>query len=132
MKSARQGSVTGGMAVMAAGCLALFATAGLWLRGRLPGAMSAAGRSTSRSAIVLAQADENVTPTELNKYIAVYKAMQRNHNLTVEQAATAQGLTLHQFRDIEQRVERNDVARDAARRALAKSATQSTPSPRPK
>jgi hypothetical protein len=54
--------------------------------------------------------------------------MQHNHSLTVEQAAAAQGLTLRQFRDVEQRVERNDVARQTVRRALAKSAVQSTPS----
>jgi len=54
--------------------------------------------------------------------------MQHSHRLTVEQAAATQGLTLRAFRDLEQRVEGNDAARDEARRELKESAQQPTPS----
>jgi hypothetical protein len=54
--------------------------------------------------------------------------MQHNHRLTAEQAAAMQGLTAKAFRDLEQRIERNDLARDQARRALAEGAQQMAPS----
>ncbi len=44
------------------------------------------------------QANEQVPSDEIKKYVAVYIAMQRDHNLTVEQAAAAQGLTVAAFR----------------------------------
>jgi hypothetical protein len=69
-----------------------------------------------------------VSSNEVKKYVAVYKAMQHNHRLTAEQAAATQGLTAEAFRDLEQRIERNDLARDQARRALAESAQQTAPS----
>jgi hypothetical protein len=53
--------------------------------------------------------------------------MQRDHNLTVEQAAAAQGLTVAAFRELEQRIEHNEVAREEARQALAKGAQQTAP-----
>jgi hypothetical protein len=129
MKIASQGSIGAATVAAAAGCLALLATPGISLSARFPAGSSS---YSGRSAIVLAQADENVTPAQLDKYIAVYKAMQHNHSLTVEQAAGAQGLTLRQFRDVEQRVERNEVAREAVRRALAQSAVQPSPEPKQK
>lgn len=93
------------------------------------GATSSGFHRTS-PALVLAQAEEEIAPAEIDKYVAVYKAMQRNHSLSVEQAAAAQGFTLPAFRKLEQRIERNDVARDDVRRALAQSAQ--TPAPTPK
>src|SRR5215472_1303867 len=52
------------------------------------------------------EADENeVSTDEVEKYVSVYKAMQRNRSLTVDQAAAAQGLTLEQFRKLEDRVQ---------------------------
>jgi hypothetical protein len=73
----------------------------------------------------LGQADEDTSPgkgaspDQIEKYVAVYRAMQRNHNLTIEQAAAAQGLTVATFRELEQRIESDELARDHARRALA-------------
>lgn len=90
------------------------------------GGFTAAGADAPETTV--AQADEEVPPNEIDKYVAVYKAMQHDHRLSVEQAAAAQGLTLREFRDLEQRIEHNDVARDDARRALAESAQQSAPS----
>jgi hypothetical protein len=74
------------------------------------------------------QAGQVVSANEVKKYVAVYKAMQHNHRLTAEQAAATQGLTAEGFRNLEQRIERNDLARDQARRALAEGAQQTAPS----
>jgi hypothetical protein len=91
-------------------------------------------RDPSRAGIVvrcglsdnnLSQADDDTSsgkgasPDQIEKYVAVYRAMQRNHNLTIEQAAAAQGLTVAAFRELEQRIESDELARDDARRALA-------------
>jgi len=90
--------------------------------------------SAAATGIVVAQAHEEtqagevVSSNEVKKYVAVYKAMQHNHRLTAEQAAATQGLTAKAFRDLEQRIERNDLARDQARRALAEGAQQRAPS----
>jgi hypothetical protein len=65
---------------------------------------------------------KSASPEQIEKYVAVYRAMQRNHNLTIEQAAAAQGMTVAAFRELEQRIESDELARDDARRALAASA----------
>jgi hypothetical protein len=74
-------------------------------------------------------ADENeVSTDEVEKYVSVYKAMQRNRSLTVDQAAAAQGLTLEQFRQLENRVQRDDAALQQARDEL-QAAAQGSPTP---
>lgn len=78
-----------------------------------------------------ATADKGASPEQIEKYVAVYRAMQRNHNLTVEQAAAAQGLTVGAFRELERRIESDDAARDAARNALAAPAQSATPAATP-
>jgi hypothetical protein len=65
---------------------------------------------------------KSASPEQIEKYVAVYRAMQRNHNLTIEQAAAAQGMTVAAFRELEQRIESDDLARDHARSALAEPA----------
>jgi hypothetical protein len=65
---------------------------------------------------------KGASPEQIEKYVDVYRAMQRNHNLTVERAAAGQGLTVAAFRELEQRIESDELARDDARRALAASA----------
>ncbi len=72
-----------------------------------------------------------VSPEQLRQYVAVYRAMQRNHALTIDQAAATQGLTVPAFRDLERRIESDDLARDDARRALAAPPGQPTAEPRP-
>jgi len=84
----------------------------------------------------LAQADDDsgeteVPPGEIEKYVAVYKAMQRDRTLTVDQAATQQGLTVQAFRDLESRVQRDDAALQRARDELQAAAMQATASGRP-
>jgi hypothetical protein len=76
-------------------------------------------------------ADKGVPPAQIEKYVAVYRAMQRNHNLTIEQAAASQGLTVQAFRDLESRIESDDLARDDARNALAAPANDAAPQEAP-
>lgn len=77
-------------------------------------------------------ADRGASPDQIAKYVAVYRAMQRNHSITVEQAAESQGLTVGAFRDLERRIENDDLARDDARRALAATADAATPAATPR
>ena len=72
--------------------------------------------------------DAELPPDKVEKYINVYKAMQRDHGLAVEQAAGAQGLSLEAFREIESKVERNELVRERVRQALA---SKSSPSAEP-
>jgi hypothetical protein len=62
--------------------------------------------------------DTDVPTSQVDKYINVYEAMQKDHNLTVEQAASKQGLTLAQFRELEGKIERDDTLRERVRKAL--------------
>jgi len=75
--------------------------------------------------------DKGASPDDIAKYVAVYRAMQRNHSMTVEQATAAQGLTVPAFRDLEQRIESDDLARDDARRALAAPVESGAPAATP-
>jgi hypothetical protein len=69
-------------------------------------------------------ADEEAIPTgQVDKYIAVYSAMQKNHSLSVEQAASKQGLTVDEFRTLEDKIERNPVVHERVLDALKTSAT---------
>jgi len=95
------------------------------------GSLSSAGRSDVTSASMLAQDDsgadeEDAIPTDqVDKYIAVYSAMQKNHGLSVEEASGRQGLTVDQFRTLENRIERNPVVHQRVLDALKASATGS-------
>ena len=62
--------------------------------------------------------EKDVPTSQVDKYISVYEAMQKDHNLTVEQAASRQGLTVAQFRQLEGRIERDDMLRERVRKAL--------------
>jgi hypothetical protein len=68
--------------------------------------------------------DEDAVPTDqVDKYIAVYSAMQKNHGLGVEQAASKQGLSVDQFRTLEDKIERNPVVHQRVLDALKASAS---------
>jgi len=68
--------------------------------------------------------DEDAVPTDqVDKYIAVYSAMQKNHSLTVEQAASRQGLTVDEFRTLEDKIERNPVVHERVLDALKASSS---------
>ena len=73
-------------------------------------------------------ADTDIAPDQVQKYIAVYKDMQRDRGLTVEQAAAKEGLTLSAFRDLEQKIERDEPTRDHVRAEL-QSAAAIAPTP---
>lgn len=62
--------------------------------------------------------DKDVPTSQVDKYINVYEAMQKDHNLTVEQAASKQGLTVAQFRSLENKIENDDTLRERVRKAL--------------
>src|SRR3984885_4174881 len=66
------------------------------------------------------RADDNkdVPTNQVDKYISVYESMQKDHNLTVDQATSKQGLTVAQFREIEGKIERDDTLRERVRKAL--------------
>jgi len=84
-----------------------------------------AAHETSQLAQNDDQGDDAEVPTDqVEKYVAVYKAMQRNRNLTIEKAAAAQGMTVRQFRELENRVQRDDAALQHARDELQASAAR--------
>lgn len=62
--------------------------------------------------------DKDVPTSQVDKYISVYEAMQKDHSLTVEAAASQQGLTVAQFRDLENKIENDDTLRERVRKAL--------------
>jgi cell division septum initiation protein DivIVA len=66
--------------------------------------------------------DKDIPPAQVDKYINVNLAMQKNHGLTVEQAASQQGMTVDQFRSLEGKIERDDTLRERVRTALRKAA----------
>jgi len=91
--------------------------------GLLFGTARASVAHRGSSAVRLAQDESSddesdVAPAEVEKYIEVQKAMQHNHSLTVEQACAQQGLALGDFRQLEDRIERDDALRERVRKAL--------------
>jgi hypothetical protein len=66
--------------------------------------------------------DKDVPPAQVDKYVNVYQSMQKNHGLTVEQATAKQGMTVAQFRSLEEKIERDDTLRERVRTALRKAA----------
>ncbi len=68
--------------------------------------------------------NNEVSPAQLEQYLKVYKAMQRDRAITVDQATAAQHMSVDQFRDIEARIERDGVLRERVRRELLKTAQE--------
>jgi len=95
----------------------------------MPARAAAASANAAMQGFLIAQDDEgssdedNVPSDQVDKYIAVYSAMQKNHSLSVEQAASKQGLTVDQFRTLEDKIERNPVVHERVLDALKASAT---------
>jgi DNA-directed RNA polymerase sigma subunit (sigma70/sigma32) len=78
--------------------------------------------------------DNEISTEDIEKFVSVYKAMQHNRSLTIDQAAAAQGLTTEQFRRLENRVQRDDAALQQARdelQAAAQGAPSASKTPRP-
>ena len=77
-------------------------------------------------------ANDEVSPDQVDKYVAVYQAMQHDRALTVDQATAQQHLTVEQFRAIEAKIERDGVLRERVRRDLLKSAQEKSNALKPK
>jgi hypothetical protein len=95
---------------------------------RPTGSLSVVDNRSLKGPFEAAQAQEGgeapeVPPDQVEKYINAYKAMQRNHSLTVDEAASQQGLSVKQFRDIEGKIERDDMLREHVRQVLSKSSS---------
>ena len=73
--------------------------------------------------------DKDVPPGQVDKYVSVYRSMQKDHGLTVEQAASKQGMTVTQFRSLEDKIERDDTLRERVRTALRKAANPNAKDP---
>jgi hypothetical protein len=63
-----------------------------------------------------------VTQGEFERYVTVLERMQADRALSIEEAAGTEQLTLAEFRDIEQRVQRNSGLVERARDQLRKNA----------
>lgn len=66
--------------------------------------------------------DAAVTEAEFEIYVRALETMHENHGLSVEDAADGEGLTLDEFRDVERRVQMNDVLVDRTRESLKRKA----------
>ncbi|HXM88977.1 MAG TPA: hypothetical protein VN916_05955, partial [Candidatus Acidoferrum sp.] len=62
--------------------------------------------------------NQDVPTSQVDKYISVYESMQKDHNLTVDQATSKEGLTVAQFRALENKIEADDTLRERVRKAL--------------
>jgi hypothetical protein len=90
---------------------------------------AAANNLATIRSLNLTQDDEeqeanDVSPAQVEQYVKVYESMQRDRNLTVDQATARQHLTVDEFRGIEQKIERDGVLRERVRRELLKIAQQ--------
>jgi hypothetical protein len=63
-----------------------------------------------------------VAESELGLYIEVYSAMLADHDLTIDAALDARQVTLERFRNIEQRVQKEQRLVDRVRQALLEQA----------
>lgn len=103
----------------------------------VPSVMLHTASASSRSAIpATAQSDSDtdeseVTSAQIEKYVAVYKAMQHDRSLTVDAAAAEKGMTLAAFRQLEGLVQRDEGALQQVRRKLQASASEPAPSGSP-
>jgi hypothetical protein len=59
-----------------------------------------------------------VTESEFQTYLRVLEAMQTNRSMPIDDAVEAEHLQLEKFRELEQRVQRNEVLVDRARHEL--------------
>ncbi len=65
---------------------------------------------------------ESVTEGEFQTYLRVLEAMQADHSLPIETAVATEHIPLDSFRDLEQRIQRNEVLIDRTRHQLREKA----------
>ena len=109
--------------------LAIITCAGRAYAAVYPHYSVAQSRVYSRSAPSLVQdsdedTDSEVPSDQVEKYVAVYKDMQRNRSLTVETAAAKEGLSIAEFRELERKIGRDDAAREHVRTELQAAAAE--------
>ena len=63
-----------------------------------------------------------VTESEFQTYLRVLEAMQVNRSMSIDDAVETERLPLAKFRELEQRVQRNEVLIDRARHVLREQA----------
>ncbi len=119
-RTRRGGDARVGAGLLAAGLLGVVSLTGI---GAVRALMHAAAPLSASASDFLTEdtGDDDsseVPPAQVDKYVAVYKAMQRDHSLTVEEAASKQGMTVAAFRSLEAKIERDDVLRERVRKAL--------------
>lgn len=68
--------------------------------------------------------DKDVSESELQLFIDVYKAMQADHGLKIEQVLASRGVALDDFRSVERRVQSKSLLVERARTALTDYAKQ--------
>ena len=88
-------------------------------------AFTGLGRPLAQNSDSDADEDNGVSSDQIEQYVAVYRDMQRDRSLAVESAAAKENLTISQFRELEQKIERNDVAREHVRTELQAAANPS-------
>ena len=74
--------------------------------------------------------DPGISETELQLYIAVYSAMQDDHDLTIEEALIPHGLDLVEFRSLERRIQKREMYVDRVREALLEHAKNRAEGPK--
>jgi hypothetical protein len=122
---------------LAAGLLLMLVAAAppIFWRGQAQATVAQSSARCAFNATRMAQADNDkqgeVPPEAITKYVAVYRDMQRDRGLTVEQAAAKEGMSLAEFRKLEGSIERNSPARGQARKELQAAAKGSVASPAP-
>ncbi|HEV2169527.1 MAG TPA: hypothetical protein VGR40_01195, partial [Candidatus Binatus sp.] len=116
--AAMRASVTTAMIAIIFGVVSMMPALAAWAA-QPRAAQLAAEPSAPAPAGDAADADDKDVPTsQVDKYISVYESMQKDHSLTVEQAALKQGLTVAQFRNLENKIENDDTLRERVRKAL--------------
>jgi len=75
------------------------------------------------------QDDRGVTESQLKMYIAVYKAMHADHDLTIDHALEPHGISLTEFRNIERRIQKEHRYVERVRDALLEFARSRTSEP---
>jgi hypothetical protein len=65
---------------------------------------------------------DTVTESEFQTYLRVLEAMQVNRSMSIDEAVEAEHLPLAKFRELEQRVQRNEALVDRARHVLREQA----------
>ncbi len=65
---------------------------------------------------------DNVTESEFQTYLRVLEAMQADRSLSIDSAVAGEQIALDKFRELEQRVQRNESLIDRARHILREKA----------